>query len=1028
MLYVGILYVIDKWESKNTNDAKNLAIGTSYVTDASTTIEDEDGNVVGHKVVIVPKTDNTGYEVIYDDSDDNLEHVKNRLEGMHEDPEDYTDFELAVLGALMDNGADLRNYKTKELKIIPLFIKAESCTQYLDLRPNNQKFPNGIENGYVPKEIDENGTEISGVILVQRTNTETDIPVTLEYKKQEDFNSLVSNNNIDAKNYFTVDNDGNLVIAKWESIDTKVSGEYPEELEDSEKEIEEKQYFITTEPIAYSQMIKNCTMPFEFLIQLLITTGDTDFCKELVDYVFDSKIVINIQEEETITNTTEERKYTVHTKDEKYIDYQFAPIEYERNYLLRNAKDDKLNDCTNYSVKEYPVTINREERRHSYVLEVIESDTWLAHYKKTYAKTDALPAQNDTLPPIDKKAEEYKYPEEPIVPEQKEIENDKDVKSFKANKEKEYRGKVQKPTVNVTTYMNQTNRRTYKKINISPENKFTTNLSAYEFNERQVTDEDGNITYVYDMPENFTVTSIGTNDFPYEIEYNYKLNDDYTYSLIGNNENDLLKCNILQLVIEPSYKIDYYNEITTTTIEYPSDPNPIEEKHIYATESGEPGRGSLDKETVYEKFLVAYNNNKNAREQMNSIGSWQFEMMEDGDASQWLIESLKYLLYMYDGRDTGVTELNLDIFEQSEFKSALMSNKSIMKQYNRYWERSSPPPTNADGTKYIIEDDGNGHLTVGYGVNIENSKYKDAFIKAGYPTTIGGEVDIDFVDNIEDLILDDCIRKIKAQTANLHLTEYQINALVLRAYNCDGDVDAAISVLRGSPELNFADSYNKYWKKDSDDNFESKNMNVNFNHSLYTQYMSKPVTLDGKYNAELERRRKSEWTLFQTGYYDVLQMWHSTTGEIVQIADEIHNQEMTWTYSVGSNLFWSNIEKSLNNPNKVTCCATYVSCVIYKAGYFTETQMNSFNYNSAPGLYKYLENQGWSKITSYDALEPGDIVFTDNDPDADVDHTQIYAGNQTWYSAGDTTSIQRPAPYNQGNWAKNNFYAAFRPN
>ena len=159
-------------------------------------------------------------------------------------------------------------------------------------------------------------------------------------------------------------------------------------------------------------------------------------------------------------------------------------------------------------------------------------------------------------------------------------------------------------------------------------------------------------------------------------------------------------------------------------------------------------------------------------------------------------------------------------------------------------------------------------------MDIENSGYKQVFINAGYPTNVGGEVDKEFVDSIEDEIISNSIEQVKSKTSGLNLTGYQINALVSRAYNCG--VGGAIDTQRGSPSLNFLSSYQNYWKQERDDKFEDKDNNADFNHSLYTQYMSKPVTSDGTYMAGLERRRKSEWTLFQTGYYDVLDKWHTS--------------------------------------------------------------------------------------------------------------------------------------------------------
>ena len=254
----------------------------------------------------------------------------------------------------------------------------------------------------------------------------------------------------------------------------------------------------------------------------------------------------------------------------------------------------------------------------------------------------------------------------------------------------------------------------------------------------------------------------------------------------------------------------------------------------------------------------------------------------------------------YTGRDYGVSNLDWDIFEIPDFidisdgisggdgssSGSNSSSNDLLRKYIHKWENPKGAPTNADGTKYIIIDDGAGNAAVGYGVDIENSGYKQKFIDAGYPTTVGGEVDVDFVDAIENEIINKNKREIESTTSGLNLADYQINALVSRMYNCG--TWGAVSEKRGNPSRNFVDSYNAYWNEETD-NLYKINENAtsgDFSHSLYVQFMSRPVTANnGQYMAGLENRRKSEWTLFQTGYYDVLGVRHASfSGDTVKSA------------------------------------------------------------------------------------------------------------------------------------------------
>ena len=261
---------------------------------------------------------------------------------------------------------------------------------------------------------------------------------------------------------------------------------------------------------------------------------------------------------------------------------------------------------------------------------------------------------------------------------------------------------------------------------------------------------------------------------------------------------------------------------------------------------------------------------------------WLFGLLQKDARLQTLEQIMRYIMYKYTDIDYGVTELDLSIFEIKDFsKINRAGGLDKRKRYIRYWENAGGPPT--DGDNYIIEDDGAGHPTVGYGVDIENSGYKSKFIEAGYPTSIGGKVPIEFVNAIEDEILRNFKSQVEATVSGLNLKQYQINALVSRTYNCG--LDGALITERGNPLRDFVDSYKAYWNAETDDLYEKnpEAMEGNFNHALYRQYMSRPTTSEGKELPGLVRRRKSEWTLFQTGYYDVLGERHAAfTGDTVE--------------------------------------------------------------------------------------------------------------------------------------------------
>ena len=390
-------------------------------------------------------------------------------------------------------------------------------------------------------------------------------------------------------------------------------------------------------------------------------------------------------------------------------------------------------------------------------------------------------------------------------------------------------------------------------------------------------------------------------------------------------------------------------------------------------------------------------------------------VLEKDSRTANLVNLTKYLMYMATDVDYGVKEFDFSTYKNEEFTDTNSGGGSsasdLLVKYVHTWENASPP-TNSDGTKYIIEDDGAGHPTVGYGVDINNSGYLELFKKGGYPTNIGGEVDKDFVDSIEKKIMESNIKTVKAKTAGLNLTGYQINALVSRMYNCGPN-----GTLNSRNGKTFVEAYKAYWNQNTDDYYVKKNKSADFNHKLYTNYLNQPTTTNhGKtYLRGLERRRKSEWTLFQTGYYDNINEWHTEGGSIVEIAKTIHEymEKNNYTYCVyehnsyeeckdGNHGLETTFEKS-KTGKKHTCCATYVSWVLQEAGYIKDSE----HINSANELQTLLKNKGFKKINNASDLQPGDVLCYDH-------HVEIYAGDNKVYNAGSGKAIRSASPHKRG--------------
>ena len=365
-----------------------------------------------------------------------------------------------------------------------------------------------------------------------------------------------------------------------------------------------------------------------------------------------------------------------------------------------------------------------------------------------------------------------------------------------------------------------------------------------------------------------------------------------------------------------------------------------------------------------------------------------FQIIENNSKTANLLDLTKYLIYKATNVPWGVLEFDYGLFDLSKFNDtgSSMGGLSTFIEYLHAWEGNTG--ISADGTKYRVGDDGAGHPTVGYGIDIYNSGFLDRFLAAGYDVSIGAYIDVEFVDALEKEEIQSAINTVEEKTAGLSLTQYQKYALVSRIYNCGSS--GAFSQRNGKT---FVEAYNSYWNQDTDDEYKVTANDAMYNHALYQNYMKMPNTSGGSYMAGLENRRKSEWLLFKTGYYDRIDKWCSNAsgGTVVEKAIECHAylRENGYTYAqAGVNI-------PITGSGRTIDCSSYVSWVLYEAGFteFEGYQKTSSVFTSNPW--------GWQEVSVSEA-QPGDIVTYSG-------HVEIIAGDAgdrfRVYNCGGNSSI-----------------------
>lgn len=829
--------------------------------------------------------------------------------------------------------------------------------QYLDSYEELQKLMNAEIVTQYPK---IGSGDLDGKIEFQRIKNDNNTQK-MKYIEKEKFEQLKEdcevNGNTDVLNYFTLDDDSNIIVAALKTVketinttdvDINIADYTNSELNKIDDNTYEKNNYVVEEKkINYKNAVRKYKMSFKYLWSLLVITEDKDFVLGLADLADKTQILIGIYDNDTTTVTKEEYTYTKQKRTDTFVRLNIKDnlgvtgYDTERYWLAEDSPNASENYNSNYKADYEEITENvtytKETVGSKISTNIDKVDSWIVKSECTNQQSEETQNnQSNNIVELDN----TEFEELSNSPETSE-ENS----SLFSNKNAE---------------------------------EFKTEINNYIVNNAN-TEENEN-------SEN--------NENLVDID---KVECRYFTNLINRKKNSETVSKTIK------------NVQTITSKEMKDDPDSKE-----------------------ENFVTLLNKNGKAKDSVNEISSWLYELLETNelnDSTLNMVDLTKYLIAKSNYEDVS---FDFSIFDESTFNGVSTSSsgsaKSLLKEYIHSWEGCTE--LSSDGTKYKIEDDGAGHPTVGWGIDIENSGYKSLFEENNYPTTIGGWVDKDFVDALEDDEISSNFDAVKSMTSDLNLKDYQINALVSRAYNMG--LGGALTTRRGSDGYTFNEAYKAYWNQENDDKFDAKDENaVDYNNKLYTEYMQEVVTSGGQVLNGLIKRRQSEWKLFQTGYYDRIDKWHSGgNGDILSIADQVHQEEIDWSYYVNSSdLYWNNIEMSINNPNKATCCATYVSCVLYRAGLYSESEMNSFNYNECTALFNFLKNAGWNEISSYDDLEAGDIVFMNyNDGGKDYDHVQIYAGEDTWYNAGDTSAIRRASPYKQGSWARDNFFVALRLN
>lgn len=227
------------------------------------------------------------------------------------------------------------------------------------------------------KEVDLNGT-----IEFERHKTDGTSCI-LQYVNPETFNKYLQNKDTNIINYFTLDENCNVLIGiidettqTLNSNDPEMNlSDYTDALSNVTGGYSKTEYNITTKNINYKSVVSKYTMPFQYLWDFIVVGGDKGVGLELADLVEKSQIVISIYDKVTTSVNTTRYTYNKEMKVDLWATATAGSYRKSDSWQPANEWVDDEN---------YQIELINTYKNNLPVVDVTKADVWIVDYSKEY--------------------------------------------------------------------------------------------------------------------------------------------------------------------------------------------------------------------------------------------------------------------------------------------------------------------------------------------------------------------------------------------------------------------------------------------------------------------------------------------------------------------------------------------------------------------------------------------------------------------------------------------------------------------